>query len=134
MQREAGAAIVLFLLGAMLGSPLAAQDVEHKKVNARDILPGYVPDGQLIETQGYLWVSATGVFFNVNAVSAMAPLVIDVTEVPADILAKVKSDCASEQPRLTGGCQAVVRGRVGKMRLGDYDRRGIFATWIAPRS
>jgi hypothetical protein len=134
MQRKAGAAaFALVLLGAVLGSPLAAQIVEYKKVYSGDILPGYVPEGQLIETEGYLWVSSNGVFFNVAALSARWPLIIDVTEVPADMLAKVKSGCASERPSFTSGCQAVVRGRVGKIRDGGGDRRGIFATSIAPQ-
>jgi hypothetical protein len=132
MRRQAGAGFAFFVAGAVLGAPLVAQPVEHKKVYSGDILPGYVPEGQLIETEGFLWVSSRGVQLNVDPVSARAPLIVDVAGVPPDMLAKVKATCATEQPSLTSGCRAVVRGRVGKIRLNDYDRRAIFATFIAP--
>ena len=103
--------------------PLAAraQPTEYKKVYSGDILPGYVPDGQLIETEGYLWVSPTGVFLNVAPMSARPELFVDVDGVPLDMFAKVRMACTSEGPSLTGGCRVLVRGRVGNPRVGDRD-------------
>jgi hypothetical protein len=132
MRRQAHAGFAFFLAGSVLGLPLAAQPVEYKKVYSGDILPGYVPDGQLIETEGFLWVSSRGVQFNVDPVSARAPLIVDVAGVPPDMLAKVKAACTTERPSLTSGCRTVVRGRVSKIRIDAYDRRAIFATFIAP--
>jgi hypothetical protein len=123
------------LAGAM-SLPIAAtaQSSEYKKVYSGDILPGYVKVGELIETDGYLWVSSTGVFLNVAPMSARLPLFVDVSGLPVDMLAKVRSVCTSESPSMTGGCLAVVRGRVGNRRVGDSERPGIFATFIAPQS
>ena len=65
--------------GAAASWPLItrAQPGEYRKVYSGDIVPGYVPDGQLIETDGYLWVSATGVFLNIDPISARPPLFVD---------------------------------------------------------
>lgn len=126
-----GIAFALLVLGPGLSSPLLAQPSEYEKVYSGDIFPGYVPDGQWIETDGYLWVSSTGVFLNVDPISARPELFVDVAGVPPDMLAKVTTACASERPSLTAGCRAVVRGRVGKRRDGDRDRPGIFAISIA---
>ena len=68
-------------------------------------------------------------FLNVDPISARPPLFVDVSGVPIDMLAKVKTACTTERPRsLSGGCRAVVRGRVGNR--GDRNRPGIFATFI----
>ena len=120
--------------GAAASWPLItrAQPNEYQKVYSGDILPGYVPVGQLIETDGYLWVASTGVFLNVDPISARPPLFVDVSGVPLDMLAKVRTACTAERPSLSGGCRAVVRGRVGNR--GDCNRPGIFATYIALQS
>ncbi len=89
-------------------------------------------DGPVLETEGYLWVSGTGVFLNVAATSDQPPLFVDVVGVPLDMLAKVKAACLAERPSSTAGCQAVVRGRGGNR--GNRNVRGIFATYIAPQS
>ena len=134
MRKKRAAAFALFLLGLVLGPPLLAQPIAYEKVYSGDILPGYVPDGRLIETDGYLWVSPNGVFLKVDPMSAALPLFVDVTGVPRDMLEKVKAACRSEHPSQTAGCTAVVRGRVGKSRVGDRDWPGIFATFIAPQA
>ena len=120
--------------GAAASWPLItrAQPNEYQKVYSGDILPGYVPDGQLIETDGYLWVASTGVFLNVDPISARPPLFVDVSGVPLDMLAKVRTACTAERPSLSVGCRAVVRGRVGNRC--DRNRPGIFATFIALQS
>ena len=117
--------------GAVASWPLItrAQPGEYRKVHSGDIVPGYVPDGQLIETDGYLWVSATGVFLNVDPISARPPLFVDASGVPLEMLAKIRAACTAERPSLSGGCRVVVRGRVGNR--GDRNRPGIFATFIA---
>jgi hypothetical protein len=79
--------------------------------------------------EGYLWVSSTGVFLNVDPVSVKPPLFVDVGGVPLDMLAKIRTACRAEKPSLSGGCRAVVRGRIG--HRGDRNRPGIFATFIA---
>ena len=107
-----------------------AQPGEYEKVYSGDIFPGYVSDGKLIETDGYLWVSSNGVFLNVDPISARPPLFVDVEGVPVDMFAKVRVTCVSERPSLTGGCRVLVRGRVGNRRVGDHDTRGIFANFI----
>jgi hypothetical protein len=132
VRKQAVAAFGFFLLGSVPSPPsVVAQPAEHKKVYSGDILAGYVPVGQLIESEGYLWVSSTDVLFNAAVMSAQAPLIIDVAGVPPDMLAKVKAACTTERPSVTAGCQAVVRGRVGKIRIDDYEHAGIFATFIA---
>ena len=133
MRTKISAALALFVFGLALNLPLGAQPGEYKKVYSGDILPGYVPEGQLVETDGYLWVTSTGVLLNVDPISARWPLFVDVAGVPPDMLAKVKAACTSERPSLTAGCRAVVRGRVGKRRVGNRDLPGIFATFIVPQ-
>ena len=130
MLRTLGVTFPLFALGVMLGSPLTGQPREYKKVAIGEIMEGHVPDGELIETTGYLWVSSTGVFLNVNPPSARWPLFIDVVNVPLDMFAKVQTACTSERPSLDAGCQAVVHGRAGRAIERD-GRRAIFASSIA---
>jgi hypothetical protein len=132
MWKEAAAAFGSFILVSLLSPSLVAQPAEHKKASTGDILYGDVPVGQLIESKGYLWVTSTDVLFKPHPASAQAPLFIDMAGVPPDMFAKVKAACTTEHFSMTAGCQAVVvRGRVGKIRIDDYDRPGIFATFIA---
>jgi hypothetical protein len=131
MRRRDFIIVVISGAAALWPSMARAQTSQHRKVASGDIVSGQVPDGQIVETEGYLWVSGTGVFLNVAATSDQPPLFVDVVGVPLDMLAKVKAACLAERPSPTAGCQAVVRGRVGNR--GNRNVRGIFATYIAPQ-
>ena len=123
------AALALCLLAA-LTSPLGAQGIEPRKVYAGDIMLGYVLEGELVETDGYLWVSSTEVLLNVAALSARAPLFIDVGGISDEAVNKIKAACSAEHPSQAAGCQAVVRGHVAKWHFKGQDRPGIFAISI----
>ena len=108
-----------------MGSRSFAQSGEYRLVYVGDIIMGYVPDGELIETSGHIWFRESGALLNVSAPSAHVPLRVDVSAVPVDQRTKWAACFASGQG-FGGGCQAVVRGRTAVVE----GRRGVFAREI----
>jgi hypothetical protein len=97
------------------------------KVYSGDIMMGSVPDGKLVETGGYLWVSGGDMYLNVDPISARFPLIIDDNELPSATREKLRLECKSDNPSFSAGCEAVIHGTVGT--LGG--RRSIIASSIA---
>ncbi len=113
------------VLSLATGPALQAQEPAYKRISSNEIIQGYVPDGEWVETSGHLWVSPHGVFLNFNRPSAMVPLRIDVTNVAPDSASRLKAECSAPR-QFDGGCNALVRGRVGAVG----DRKGIVAREI----
>jgi hypothetical protein len=87
-----------------------------------NVIQGYVPEGTLVETEGYLAHQDGQAFLTPNLPSAMWPLLVDTSALPADLERQVRDTCASRQFG-QGGCCAVLRGEVRTIN----DRRGLAA-------
>jgi hypothetical protein len=126
--RTLSASAIVF--GLIVGAASQVRAQVHKDVGSNDIILGYVPDGEWVETTGHAWQSPDGVFLNVNRPSAMVPLRIDIANVAPDSVARFKAECSAPR-QFEGGCDAVVRGQVTTVRGG----KGILARelHIGPR-
>jgi hypothetical protein len=114
-----------FVLALAAGPALHAQQPAYKQVSSGEIIQGYVPDGEWVETNGHFWLSPGGIFLNFNLPSAMVPLRIDVANVSPDSVSRLKAECSAPR-QFDGGCNAVVRGQVGMVG----NRKGIMAREI----
>jgi hypothetical protein len=98
----------------MLSSGLLelAEAAEYKPTFCGDIIMGYVPLGQRLETEGWLWSFEDEIFLKPNQPSAMPPLAIDVGSLSGETVARIKADCTANYIGTSAGCPATVRGRV----------------------
>jgi len=121
--RKSSALAIMALAAAISPCPSSAQPAgaAYRKVYCGDIIQGYVPLGQSIETSGHIWYLPTGVFLLPNLISAQNPLVIDVSAMPAENRTRLLTCRASAL--YVGGCDTLIWGDTG---LVD-GRRGIFA-------
>ena len=103
------AAATTSLLASFAPSAASAETI-YRRVHAGDIIMGYVPAGEPIETSGYFWFSDGAAFLNVARPSAHVPLMVDVTRLPPQKKAKAQSACASTTGLNGGGCQLTIRG------------------------
>ena len=104
----------VIVLALVAGATLQVRAQVHKKVGSNDIILGYVPEGEWVETTGHAWHSASGVFLNFNRPSASVPLRIDIANVAPDSVARFKAECSAPR-QFDGGCDAIVRGQVTKV-------------------
>jgi hypothetical protein len=118
----------VIVLALVAGSASQAPAQVYKGVGSNDIILGYVPDGEWVETTGHAWQSPDGVFLNFNRASAMVPLRIDIANVAPDSIARLKAECSAPR-QFDGGCNAVVRGQVTTVGGG----KGIMAREIQIR-
>jgi hypothetical protein len=116
------------VLALVAGSASQAPAQVYKRTGSNEIIQGYVPDGEWVETTGHAWQSPHGVFLNFNLPSAMVPLRIDIANVAPDSVARLKAECSAPR-QFDGGCDAVVRGQV--TTIGG--RKGIVAREIQIR-
>jgi hypothetical protein len=115
----------VFLLVLAAGAAPQAQQPTYERFSSGEIIQGYVPDGEWVETSGHFWISPSGIFLNFNLPSAMAPLLIDVANVAPDSVSQLRAECSASR-QFDGGCPAVVRGQVGLVG----NRKGIMAREI----
>lgn len=98
-----------------------AEAAEYRPTFCGDIIMGYVPLGERVETEGWLWSFKDEIFLKPNQPSAMAPLTIDVGTLSAETVARIKAECTANYIATSAGCPAIVRGRhvlvVGKRGL-----------------
>jgi hypothetical protein len=110
--------LMVVLLSGLLEFAGAA---EYRPIFCGDIIMGYVPLGERLETEGWLWSFEDKIFLKPNQPSAMAPLTIDVGKLSGETVARIKVDCTANDIGTSAGCAAVVRGRyvlvVGKRGL-----------------
>ena len=79
MRWKESLAFAICSIALSMQAPLSvAQPSEYRKTHSGDIISGYVPEGEAVETSGYLWFSEMDAFLNVARPSARAPLLIDV--------------------------------------------------------
>jgi hypothetical protein len=122
MWKSLVATMLLALAGATFAmGPDAAAPV-YRPVNSAELLGGYIPDGEWIETSGHVWFTDAGIFFNFNRVSARYPMRVDIGHADPIEVHRLRSECSSPG-QFEGGCWMVIRGQTGKVG----DRRGIFA-------
>lgn len=100
-----------------------AQSPIYRPVDSADLLGGYIPNGEWVETAGHAWFSDKGIFFNFNQPSARVPIRVDVANVDPENIRRLKSECGSPD-QFSGGCRVRIRGQTGM--LGDH-RQGILA-------
>ncbi len=118
----------MIILALVAGSASQAPAQVYMEAGSNNIIQGYVPDGEWVETTGYAWQSPAGVFLNFNRLSAMAPLRIDIANVAPDSVARFKAECSTPR-QFDGGCEAVIRGQVTT----EGGRKGIAAREIQIR-
>jgi len=114
--------LVFFLTSLSFALEPKAQPPIYRPVNSSDLLGGYIPNGEWIETAGHAWFSDKGVFFNVNQPSAHVPIRVYVANVDPENSRRLKSVCGSPN-QFSGGCRVTIRGQTGM--LGD--RQGLLA-------
>lgn len=85
-------------------------ETRYQRVYSGDIIMGYVPAGQSIETSGYLWFSDAGVFLNVGRASAHVPLIVDVSRLPPAQRVQIQIACSAAAAGRSGGCDVTIRG------------------------
>jgi hypothetical protein len=117
------------ILVLVAGSALQAHAQVYQRVGSNDIILGYVPDGEWVETAGHAWQSPDGVFLSVNRASAMVPLRIDTANLASDNVGRLKAECSAPR-QFDGGCDVIVRGQV--KRVGS--ERSVVAREIQIRS
>ena len=116
--------VLVFLLTSKgFALELKAQSPTYRPVNSADLLGGYIPNGEWIETTGHVWFSDKGVFFNLNPTSARVSMLVDVANVDPGNIRRLKSTCGSPD-QFSGGCQVTIRGQVGRL---DTQHQGIRA-------
>ena len=116
--------VLVFLLTSWsLALKLKAQSAIYRPIESADLLGGYIPNGESVETTGHAWFSDKGIFFNFNRPSARVPMGIDVANVDPENIRRLQPECGSPD-QFRGGCWVRIRGQTGM--LGDH-RQGILA-------
>jgi hypothetical protein len=103
-----------------------AEAAEYRPTFCGDIIKGYVPLGERVETEGLLWSFKDEIFLKPNQPSAMAPLTIDVDTLSAETVARIKANCAANCIGTSAGCPVIVRGT----HVLAVGRRGLLAEEI----
>ena len=99
---------------------------EYRPTFCGDIIMGYVPLGERVETEGWLWSFKDEIFLKPNQPSAMAPLTIDMGTLSAETVARIKANCTANYIGTSAGCPAIVRGT----HVLAVGRRGLLAEEI----
>ncbi len=111
-------------LALAAGSALRAQELVYQQIGANSAKR--LAEGLWVETSGHTWLTpGGGVFVTHNQPSAMVPTRIDVTNVAADSVGRLKAGC-SALTQFEGGCNAIVRGQIGMVG----NQKGIIAREI----
>lgn len=99
----------------------------YRDVYLGDIILGYVPSGERIETTGDLRWTGSQLLLGVSPASAMVPLVVNVSALPAEQIETLHQRCAAARGR--PGCTIKIRAQVGTVE----DGRGLIAHAIELR-
>lgn len=109
-------------------APTAAEQSQHssetrsyRNVYLGDIIQGYIQSGERVETTGDLRWTGSQLLLGVSPASAMVPLVVNVSALPAEQIEALRQGCAATTGR--PGCRINIRAQVGTVE----DRRGLIA-------
>ena len=82
-----------FITALVVGTALQAEPLTYKPIGSNDARR--LAEGERVETRGHLWVSLSGVFLNFNQPSAQVPTGIDITNVAAETVRRLKAECST---------------------------------------
>jgi hypothetical protein len=103
------AAVSLLLLSRAVEAQQA--DLQYKRVNSSDLVRGYVPEGTLVETSGFINIKDGVIGFRINRPSALYRWSIVTDSLSKNAVADLASRCAGDGLAV-GGCGVTLRGQV----------------------
>jgi hypothetical protein len=98
----------------LLALPAAGQafgQTPPQLINIGDLIQGYVSVGAVVTTDGHLLYTEGRVRINPNMPSAMAPAIVDITDLPPATREQIQTRCAAISIT-SGGCAVKVEGQV----------------------
>lgn len=99
----------------------AAQSPSYRSVTIGHITSGSALREERVETAGDLRWTGNELLLNVDHISAMWPLLIEMTALPPNELARIQAQCTVARGR--PACRAKIRGEVSSIR----NRRSLMA-------
>jgi hypothetical protein len=112
-------------------APIGRAEVQlrsYRSVTIGEITSERMPGQELVETSGDLRWSGNELLLNPNHISAVWPLLIELTALPPKELARIQTRCSALRGR--PGCRAKIRGEVTLVR----NRRSLIAHDIEVQS